>query len=190
MLSIHISVVNELYATRKTFVHFLVKCMLCTEIVFQSLDPLLLPPANEVWGKVIFSEMCVKNSVHRGVYLSACWDTIPRDQAPPWDQAPPDQPPPDQAPPGPGTPQIRHPPPPEQSMLGDTVNEQAVRILLECNLVYDRFKLWQRSFTQKAVVFCLNSAVTVFIWSQTLNVSPWDSIKWLTHEMMYTGIQK
>ena len=25
-----------------------------------------LPPANEVWGKVIFSEMCVKNSVHRG----------------------------------------------------------------------------------------------------------------------------
>ena len=26
----------------------------------------LLPPANEVWGKVIFSEACVKNSVHRG----------------------------------------------------------------------------------------------------------------------------
>ena len=26
-----------------------------------------LPPANEVWGKVIFSEACVKNSVHRGV---------------------------------------------------------------------------------------------------------------------------
>ena len=25
---------------------------------------LLLPPANEVWGKVIFSEACVKNSVH------------------------------------------------------------------------------------------------------------------------------
>ena len=25
-----------------------------------------LPPANEVWGKVIFSEACVKNSVHRG----------------------------------------------------------------------------------------------------------------------------
>ena len=24
-----------------------------------------LPPANEVWGKVIFSEACVKNSVHR-----------------------------------------------------------------------------------------------------------------------------
>ena len=25
-----------------------------------------LPPANEVWDKVIFSEACVKNSVHRG----------------------------------------------------------------------------------------------------------------------------
>ena len=25
----------------------------------------LLPPANEVWGKVIFSEACIKNSVHR-----------------------------------------------------------------------------------------------------------------------------
>ena len=25
-----------------------------------------LPPANEVWGKIIFSEACVKNSVHGG----------------------------------------------------------------------------------------------------------------------------
>ena len=30
---------------------------------------LFLPPANEVWGKVIFSEACVKNSVHRGVCM-------------------------------------------------------------------------------------------------------------------------
>ena len=28
------------------------------------LQPNFLPPANEVWGKVIFSEACVKNSVH------------------------------------------------------------------------------------------------------------------------------
>ena len=28
--------------------------------------PVLLPPANEVWGKVIFSEVCVKNSVRKG----------------------------------------------------------------------------------------------------------------------------
>ena len=27
---------------------------------------MLLPPANEVWGKVIFSQACVKNSVHSG----------------------------------------------------------------------------------------------------------------------------
>ena len=52
----------------------------------------------------------------------------PRDQAPP--------------PPGPGTPlpRSRHPTGPgillEQSMLGDTVNERAVHILLECILVY------------------------------------------------------
>ena len=31
----------------------------------------LLPPANEVWGKVIFSEACVKNFVHRGACVVA-----------------------------------------------------------------------------------------------------------------------
>ena len=67
---------------------------------------LSLPPANEVWGKVIFSEACVKNSVHGGggVCLSACWG------APLWDQEPPQDrhPPRDQAhPPGPGTPPSR-----------------------------------------------------------------------------------
>ena len=31
-----------------------------------------LQPANELWGKVIFSVACVKNSVHRGgICLSA-----------------------------------------------------------------------------------------------------------------------
>ena len=33
-------------------------------------------------GKVMFSQACVKNSVHGGVCLSACWDT------PPWRQTP------------------------------------------------------------------------------------------------------
>ena len=51
-----------------------------------------------------------------GVCLSACWDTPPGAD-----------PPPDQT-------------PPAQSMLGDMVNAQAVRILLECNLVVDLFK--------------------------------------------------
>ena len=29
-----------------------------------------LPPANEEWGKVIFSEACVKNSVHMGACMA------------------------------------------------------------------------------------------------------------------------
>ena len=119
-----------------------------------------LPPANEVWGKIIFSVVCVKNSVNRGICLSACWDTILREQTsqeqtPPRADSPPEQPPgsrypPDQVPRGPGTPgadicpgadtpRTRHPqsrhPPPAQCMLGDTVNKQAVCILLEYNLV-------------------------------------------------------
>ena len=54
-----------------------------------------LPPANEVWGKVIFSVACVKNSVHGGgVCFSACWDITPRTR---------------HHPPGPGTPGTRHP---------------------------------------------------------------------------------
>ena len=39
---------------------------------------ILLPPANEVWGKVIFSEACVKNSVH-GVCLVPGGVETPRD---------------------------------------------------------------------------------------------------------------
>ena len=129
-----------------------------------------LPPANEVWGKVIFLEACVKNSVYRGGSASVHAGIPPpgTTQAPPssgtrqaplplgpgrhpfpWDQAGTPQ---DQA----GTllglgrhsPRTRHPrdqqagtplPPVdvEQSMLGNTVNERAVCILLECNLVYN-----------------------------------------------------
>ena len=44
----------------------------------------------------------------------------------PWEQTPP---------PGPDTTRGPGTPPPEQSMLGGTVNERAVRILLECILV-------------------------------------------------------
>ena len=90
---------------------------------------LFLSPANKVWGKVIFSVACVKNSVHRGICLSTCWDTIPPrtrhppsgadtllEQAPPgagtsWDQVPL---PPESRHPPPGT---RHTPQ-EQTPLG------------------------------------------------------------------------
>ena len=61
--------------------------------------------------KVMFLHLSVSHSVHRGVGLSAYWDT-----------------PPGQTPLGADI-------PPAQCMLGDTGNKRAVRILLECILV-------------------------------------------------------
>ena len=145
------------------------------------MDFIFLPPANEVWGKVIFLRVPVCHSVHGGEYLGrypptryppSPWDQVhpPRAGTSPQDQVhPPDQvhhlgpgtppcpgpgtpyqtryPPPDQVhPPRPGTtprpgtpPDQVHPPagtpPREQSMLGETGNKWAARILLECILV-------------------------------------------------------
>ena len=69
----------------------------------------LLPPANEVWGKVIFSVACVRNSVHRvGVCLHA---GIPPPRSRHTHSPRPGTP--RAGPPGPGTPlppQTRHPP--------------------------------------------------------------------------------
>ena len=60
-----------------------------------------------------------------GVYISACWDSgPPRSRHPPGAYTPPEQTPP------------RADPPPAQCMLRDTANNRAVRILLECMLVY------------------------------------------------------
>ena len=132
-----------------------------------------LPPANEVWGKVIFSEACVKNSVHRGgvphqVPPPDQPGTPPPDQAgtppgtrqvpprtrqvPPRDQAGtplPDQagtPPTRQVPPRtrqvpPRARQVHIPPGPGRYPPRDTVNARAVRILLECNLVFKMKRL-------------------------------------------------
>ena len=80
--------------------------------------------SQQSWAKVIFSQACVKNSVHggEGVCLSACWDTPPPKQTPqpPWTRPPhgpgrhpPGPDPPDQTPPGPDTPQTRQTPPQE-----------------------------------------------------------------------------
>ena len=71
----------------------------------------LLPPANEVWGKVKFSVDCVKNFVHSGGGgLPQCMlgyhDHPPRDQPPPRADTPRDQDP---------------PPPTGEDILGDTV---------------------------------------------------------------------
>ena len=67
----------------------------------------------------IFSSVCEEFCSHRGSALVH-----------PWEQTPPPEP---GTPQGPDTPRSRHPP--AQCMLGDTVNKQAVCILLECNLV-------------------------------------------------------
>ena len=69
-----------------------------------------IPPANAVWGKVIFLYLSVILFTGGSTWAGTPPSTMYTAQ-------------------GPGT-------PPRKSMLGDTVNERAVRILLECNLVY------------------------------------------------------
>ena len=117
------------------------------------------------WGKVIFSEACVKNSVHGGVVpgqVHLPWagtppgryttqtGTLPRQVHPPGRYTP-WQVHPHRYTPWSGTLQGRYPPPQAQCMLGDTGNKRAVRILLECNLViYLRCTFLLNSFT-----FCL-----------------------------------
>ena len=76
------------------------------------------------WAKVIFSQACVKNSVHGGGRVSA---SVHAGIHPPPDQA---HTPREQTPPPPS----RHPPP--GSRLQHMVNERPVRILLECILLF------------------------------------------------------
>ena len=104
----------------------------------------LLPPAKEVWGKVICLQACVcpQGGVPDQVYPPGPGTppgtgytllgpgTSPK-QTPPWTRSTPLGP---GTPPDPGTPPGADTPL-AQSMLGDTVNARAVRILLECNLV-------------------------------------------------------
>ena len=74
------------------------------------------------WGKVIFSEACVKNYVHGGWYPSMPWGSASVHAG---------------IPPGAGTPQgAGSQTPQEQCMLGDTANKRVVSILLECILVW------------------------------------------------------
>ena len=94
---------------------------------------IFLPPANEVWGMVIFSVACVKNSVHGG---GAPGQVRPPGRYTPRAGTPPGQVHPlGRYPPWAGTPPGQLHPPREQCMLGDTGNKRAVHILLECILV-------------------------------------------------------
>ena len=105
-------------------------------------NAILLPPANEVWGKVICLQVCVcpqggvpdqvppKDQVHppmsrhppNGAEIP---HPTPQEQTPPWDQVPHWE----------QTTPLEQTPPLAKCMLGNTVNARAVRILLECNLV-------------------------------------------------------
>ena len=43
-----------------------------------------LPPANEVWGKVMFSQACVRHSVHRGCASRSGCLCVPSPRLSPW----------------------------------------------------------------------------------------------------------
>ena len=108
------------------------------------------------WGKVMFLHVSVILFTGGSASVLAGIPHPPRDQAPPpgadtlWSR-PPWRPPRSRSPrtrhPWSRPPRTRHPSPsrhplpPEQCMLGDTVNKRAVCILLECNLVSDVFSL-------------------------------------------------
>ena len=102
------------------------------------------------WAKVIFSQACVKNSVHGGGSASVHAGIQPPGADPPGSRHPQEQTPQSRHPPEQTPPQSRHHPPgadtpnppgadtPPRSRLQHTVNERPVRILLECILVVTR----------------------------------------------------
>ena len=110
----------------------------------------------------MFSEACVKNSVHRGdVCPSACWDTHSLGRQPPTGQTTPQADTPRQTPPCTDTPLGKHPPgrhPPlgRHHPTGQTPQrplQRTVRILLECILV----------------VLCEQRMITVWIYLSVFN---------------------
>ena len=97
-------------------------------------------------------------SVHAGIHPPPR-SRPPRSRHPP----PREQAPPSRHPMGGGTPppwDQAHPPPPEHSMLGDTVNVRAVRILLECNLFMKIILCFQMSL-KKGVNFVFSFFINV-----------------------------
>ena len=95
----------------------------------------------------------------------------PGEQTPPPADTPPDQAHPTHPPWHRACSEIRypaHPPPPAQSMLGDTVNARAVRILLECNLVFT-FQLFHRK--QNSSIAFLSEVVSVINWTKVIDGS-------------------
>ena len=109
------------------------------------------------WGKVIFSVVCVKNSVHRGEGSSPLHAGIP---PPPCEQTPSGADlPPTSRPPPPGC-----RPTPAQCMLGDTGNKRAVRILLECNLFHFIFiQSYIKNANVANFVYCGKTRMALYV---------------------------
>ena len=117
-----------------------------------------LPPANEVCEGYVFTGVCLARG---GVWQTPPGQVhLPRAGTPPWADTPPGQ-----VHPAPG----RYIPP---LFLRQTVNKRAVRIVLECNLVY-RNKLCFKHFLKEYLdniyeVICL-SQVHRFVASPFVN---------------------
>ena len=117
---------------------------LYTTSLDNTLDRALLPPATKLGQGYVFTGACDSVNRGRGVHHTPRSRHPPRadppEQTPPLEQTPRSRHPPEQTPqsrpPWSKHPPSRHPHPPlAVSMLSDTVNARAVRILLECNLV-------------------------------------------------------
>ena len=131
------------------------------------------------WGKVTFLQASVILSTG-GEYLTRY---TPQDQVPP---------PQTRHPPGPArqTPGTRYTPtpPPAQSMLGDTVNARAVRIL-ECNLVFLFFSQdipffnhsyrWTSCTSHNTTK--VQGLITIDIWGSVYLQSYYRCMKWFKH---------
>ena len=118
----------------------LCKHLNCISVVNESIKHFFTARKRSLRQGNIFAHVC--HSVHRGVCLSACWNTT--------------------HPQGPGT-------PPAQCMLGDTVNKRSVCILLECNLViiFISTFIFRTLFTSGSgfsFVFCLFAILHWQIW--------------------------
>ena len=131
-----------------------------------------LPPANEVWGKVICLQVCV---CPQGEYLTRYPPgpgTPPRADTPREEQTPPSQhqtPPPTRY-----TPRSRHPPwstpPTRTEHAGRYGQRAAASILLECNLVLLNFHF---PFTKNTSFLCnmfvpdSHTCMNHFVWTST-----------------------
>ena len=116
------------------------------------------------WGKVIFSQVSV-------ILFTGGLPQCMLGYHPPPPTPGPGRHPLDQVPPGTRHPQDQTPPDPqdqasplEQSILGDTVNERAVCILLECNLVTKDVYFLKQKKTNKQNSQTLFSFPYFFVW--------------------------